>query len=47
MWTPSIPAAASSKASVDHEVAGMRTAAAHMVAAVVESAVRKVGGSLP
>jgi len=45
MWSPTVPAVASSKAPVDHEVAGVRTVAAHMAAAVVESAVRKVDGS--
>jgi len=47
MWSPTVPAVASSKAAVDHEVAGVRTDAAHMLAVVVQSAVRKVGGALP
>ena len=44
---PNCPGGGSSKAPVDHEVAGVRTAAAHTIAAVVESAVRKVGGTSP
>jgi hypothetical protein len=47
MWSPTVPAVASSKAPVDHKVAGVRTAAAHMGAVVVESAVRRVGGASP
>jgi hypothetical protein len=47
MWSPTVPAVASSKVPVDYKVAGMCTAAAHMVAVVVEFAVRKVGGASP
>jgi hypothetical protein len=43
----SVPAVASSKAPVDHTVAGVRTAAAHMPAAVFESAVHKVDAASP
>jgi hypothetical protein len=45
MWSPAVLAVASSKAPVNHNVAEVRTAVAYMVAAVVESAVRKVGRS--
>jgi hypothetical protein len=47
MWSPTVPGVASSTAPVDHKIAGVRTAAAHMLAAVVESAVHKVGGASP
>jgi hypothetical protein len=40
-------AVASSNAPVGHKAAGVRTAAAHMLAAVVESAVHKVDVASP
>jgi hypothetical protein len=42
-----IPRLASSKASVAHKVAGVRTAAAHMPAVVVESAAHKADEASP